>query len=1549
MILEDSLSMDQMTAVLDNAPVAIYVTAVNDWKLLYANRLAKDLLLHKPDDQGITCYQAAGFDKPCPFCKAEKMNRQDLFMREFHHPVSRRIYQLSGKLIDWAGTTAHIEYILDITEKKREEEHSRALKKELQDTFRSIPCGLSVYRFDGEKITPLFHNPAFYHIMGYSQTHISSIERETSFLGVHEEDMPALQAKIQTAIKHNSCMQHTYRVWNDKKSAYCWIHLEGSVKSQPDGTKFLYGVYSDVSEQIRLEKELTAANGKMQDIINAIPGGVAIYKVTDIFETIYFSDGVPELSGYSVKEYQQFIKRDAAEMIYWEDTAMVVSKAKEVIDTHQVTKFEFRKQHRDGHIVWVSVQIKWIGEEDGCPLLHCVFHNITDLKEAQLEMEHLVNSIPGGIASYRIEGDRFVPTFYSNGVMALSDHTREEFDALVQGNALNSVYEPDRERVLAATKTAVESGNVLDVSYRMRHKDGNLIWIHLNGRRMGPLTDSTWFYAVFTGMSAEARLFQSIANEMADGIYVIDKENYDLLYANETKGLFVNNKNCLGQKCYAALHEKDSPCEFCTLKCHEPDGEEHEMCVGETNRFYTTRFRETEWNGIPAYIKYIRDVTQEVTTRREKERLEMYFHSVIDNLPGGISVIRYNQDGSMVMEFISDGYASLLHMTTEEAEKLYQQDIWAGFHPDDVDKVRETLHETIEKGENRCELVGRLKRKDGGYVWVKSVLSVLQTTDGVRRLYSVYTDITKTIEEKEQLRLQYNDLIMQHYRTPGPNALVVGHCNITQNRILEIIDYTNSNLLQTFGTVREEFFTGISGFIMDDEERQAFLHTYLNAPALAAYSRNETEKIMVCFVKLPQDSKGRYVQFQMSMVTTPDSGGVTGILTVTDITEQIINDRILHQLSISNYDFVIDMDLEKDTFTVLSSSNKANCLPKMQGIHSERTAYMLQSVIVPKDREKYRRALDPMEIRRRLEKEESYTFAFSIIDEDGEIRTKNMTVSAVDLRLGRVCFVRIDITESIREQQGLLNMIAYTFDLACFLHVGSGSMTMYTRETVLKNLSPHIIENYNLAVDDFSEHYGNENDREDVHRQFQLETMLHRLEQKPKGYDFVFPYRENTTTGDLRYKQVNVLWGDENHQTICLVRADVTDMLANERQTKKELEKALTLAEEANRAKSDFLSAMSHDIRTPMNAIMGMNALAVAHLDDPQRVADCLNKISISSRHLLSLINDILDMSKIERSKITLNHWKVSLQELMAQLSAIMGPQARAAGLQFDIQLRNIEHTCFYGDSLRINQILINLLSNAVKFTPEGGMIAFTVEEIPALKNPEWARYRFTIRDNGIGMSEEFLTHIFDPFTRNQNVAHVEGTGLGLSVTKGLINLMDGTITVESNINKGSTFRVELECEPAQAENAVHGGIADNMILNSDSLFAGRSFLIAEDNTINAEILCELLAMQGADTTLTTDGKAVVRVFRQAEPGTFDAILMDIQMPEMNGYEATRIIREMKRPDAETIPIIAMTANAFAEDVQASVDAGMTAHVSKPIDVDIMRNTLFKIFNDNKK
>ncbi len=514
----------------------------------------------------------------------------------------------------------------------------------------------------------------------------------------------------------------------------------------------------------------------------------------------------------------------------------------------------------------------------------------------------------------------------------------------------------------------------------------------------------------------------------------------------------------------------------------------------------------------------------------------------------------------------------------------------------------------------------------------------------------------------------------------------------------------------------------------------------------------------------------------------------------------------------------------------------------------------------------------------------------------------------------------------------------------------------------------------------------------------------------------------------------------------------------------KELEKAREEALQATEAKSKFLSNMSHDIRTPMNAIVGMTAIAIAHMDDREQVGNCLKKIALSGKHLLGLINDVLDMSKIESGKMTLASERVSLREVVESIVSIVQTQINRKGQNFNVHISNITSENVYCDSVRLNQVLLNLLSNAVKYTQEGGTIELSLYEegeIPP-EGDQYVRTHIKVKDNGMGMTAEFMERIFDSYTRadSKRVQKTEGAGLGMAITKYIVDAMKGTITVESEPGKGTEFHVTLDLEKAeeqeedmvlpawrmlvvdddetlcrttvdslqtigiQAEWTMSGEKALEMVekhhlaredyqiilldwklpgmdgiwvakqirrmidddmpiilisaydwsdfeaeareagisgfiskpLFKSTLFhglkqymhverrqeeeakdmelSGRHILVAEDNELNWEIVDALLTDAGMELEWAENGQICLEKFQQSESGYYDAILMDVRMPVMNGYEATMAIRALERPDAKEVPIIAMTADAFAEDIKRCLDSGMTAHTSKPVNVE---------------
>ena len=388
---------------------------------------------------------------------------------------------------------------------------------------------------------------------------------------------------------------------------------------------------------------------------------------------------------------------------------------------------------------------------------------------------------------------------------------------------------------------------------------------------------------------------------------------------------------------------------------------------------------------------------------------------------------------------------------------------------------------------------------------------------------------------------------------------------------------------------------------------------------------------------------------------------------------------------------------------------------------------------------------------------------------------------------------------------------------------------------------------------------------------------------------------------------------------------------------------ALQTAENANKAKTDFLSNMSHDIRTPMNAIIGMTSLIRHDAGNKAKVIEYADKIDISSQHLLGIINNVLDMSKIEAGKTVFKYTDFSILDFITELNTIFHSQIDEKNQTLTIIKENIRHEWVNGDQVHLMQIFSNLVSNAVKYTQEGGKIQFLVEECET-KSSVYAKYRFLVSDNGMGMSADFKDTIFDAFTRAESsmTNKIQGTGLGTAITKNLVEAMGGTIDVESELGQGSCFEVLIDLRIAEdrfvssAEQAEKDEPAGNVL-------KGMRFLCAEDNELNAEILMELLKIEGAECTICENGKRVLEAFEQSAPGDYDMILMDVQMPVMNGYEATKAIRRSSHELAKTIPIIAMTANAFSEDIQHSLAAGMNAHVSKPVEMKVLEKTIRSI------
>ena len=456
-----------------------------------------------------------------------------------------------------------------------------------------------------------------------------------------------------------------------------------------------------------------------------------------------------------------------------------------------------------------------------------------------------------------------------------------------------------------------------------------------------------------------------------------------------------------------------------------------------------------------------------------------------------------------------------------------------------------------------------------------------------------------------------------------------------------------------------------------------------------------------------------------------------------------------------------------------------------------------------------------------------------------------------------------------------------------------------------------------------------------------------------KGEPVHFVIQSKDKNGNDAWLQLNgecIGWeGDE--PIYLIVYINITD-ITEQRELQKKLEKqskqlkeALKSAEQANQAKSDFLARMSHDIRTPLNGIIGLLQVDETHFDDKALLLENHKKMQISANHLLSLINDVLQMSKLEEGTTVLTHERISLVELTRDIITIIIGRAEEAGIEWEYEKDKsiIPYPYIYGSPLHLRQIFLNIYSNCIKYNRPGGKITTHTDSLGEQDGK--CTYRWTISDTGIGMSPDFVDHIFEPFTQEKQDArsYYHGTGLGMTITKELVDRMGGSITVTSQLGVGSTFVITLPFEIAPSPEQT-----PDAHTAPDISIAGCRLLLVEDNALNAEIAQILLTDEGATVTVVTDGKQAVEIVQNNPPDTFDAVLMDVMMPVMNGIDAAKTIRSLNRPDAKTLPIIAMTANAFYEDAQKCLAAGMNAHLAKPLQIKKVKQTIAEWVKNNR-
>ena len=1180
---------------------------------------------------------------------------------------------------------------------------------------------------------------------------------------------------------------------------------------------------------------------------------------------------------------------------------------------------------------------------------------------------------PGNAALYRVNGGVIETLYASPGLPALNGMTRAEYEELTGSNAANTVLAADLPGLMKAVDACVRTGQPLDCHYRVVHKTRGFDWVHANARLCGTRAGKPVLLALYSNASVENDIYQNILNHSSSSVFVCDCHTHELLYANETAVSRRKSRDIpfIGSTCYAYMQGRTTPCEECALKrgdCTQLKDEKR--CDPRTGTWESVNGEFVNWCGHDAFIHYISDITASETHQLElkniletEEQLVKCIQSLSEPIPLEQRLEQVLEDVGVFLQAdrayifdIKDGKTNNLYEwcgpgVTPEKDLLQNVEIsyiqrWLPTFQQHQSVVVPDIGQIRESKPNEYQIMsmqgirsyieapliidGRLT----GFVGVDNPAPqrIVHSDDMLLSLaYSISNAIARAQNEQKLVDSQRRYALA----VEGAN-LGVWEYDIRAHRL-----YSPNHRLRRYNIpdVVENMPDAVGSWVLpQDREKMIQLYRRLETGEASAsedvWMQWSPESAPVC-------ERVIYTVIRDNGGAPTMAYGISIDVTAQKLEQQKFR-RTMETLLDSNPDAlgILQVNLTRNkcgeghsASPFLKSTTRAKTLDEL---------IRIVSGLIPSQNER-REFLERFSCEKMLAAFKAgknfLQFEYRRVGEKGRpfwMRTFIRMLKNPDTGDVEGVMYSLDITKKKQQDEVFRVITGQVCDMIALLDLNTGSFSVVRQRVKLPETYRRTLEElglpcrfeqlYRLAA----QRWVAPDDREKFLAFVRMDDMAARVEGQPRS-EITMKACFDDCPGGVMFRKLQLYCLDDTHETILLVESDVTEVYMHQQ---RELEHEKDLRQQAmaaNAAKSDFLSRMSHDIRTPLNGIIGMTYLAQEQ-PNPPRTADCLEKIDTSSKFLLGLVNDILDMSKAESNKIELHPEPYPAEAFFRYLDAVIRPLCREKNLKFIIDAAPVTSVVPLLDPLRVNQIFFNLLSNAVKYTPEGGTVIYRLRE--QLLAPDRLRLQAEVIDNGVGISAQFQKVLFEPFTQEMrsDISETRGSGLGLAIAKKMLDLMGGTISVDSTPGKGTAFHLtaEFDCVPLQAggqekTRLQHGGpdLAD---------LAGKHVLLCEDHPLNQEIAKALLQEKQMTVTLAEDGKHGLELFEKSAEGYYDAILMDIRMPVLNGYEATGAIRALPRADAKTVPIIAMTADAFVDDVKHCLDAGMNGHIAKPID-----------------
>lgn len=1155
---------------------------------------------------------------------------------------------------------------------------------------------------------------------------------------------------------------------------------------------------------------------------------------------------------------------------------------------------------------------------------------ITDVDaetEKAIMVESLLNALPGGIAIINTGSDPHI-SFFSEGFVKLADWSRDELEELNKNGVLLKTFmlEEDYENFCLELQEASASGRAINCTYRYRYKSGEIGWVHVAATKIREVGIAPVYYAIFTKPTEETLLYRTMVDDSDTAIMVAEKISGTILFVNKAwltleklpegerptgrtlSSLVPQEDIFLSQETLASLSE-DS---FATFHATRADG-----------IFLNIHAKSIIWNGTPSYILYISDETAE---RTHRERLQ----NLLDKVPGGVGIFELYKE-TISLKYINDGYYRILNAERGARRGYAGTNVLGAVHPEDRGLVvRQVIN--LNAGAATFDTSVRLVSGDGEYIWMRVVGVVVEKIEERLIIYCTFSNIDNLMKLQNDLR--YHRTLL----SAAMEAANIGVWELDGDKLCIVRKELAKSGLSVNTIIHDVPETLITRGNIHPDSAESARELYAN---VQDGIRCEAE------LQIRETSNEPYRWKQTICTPFLDAGGkiFKTIGTTIDITaqkerEKKYQDQLnLRRALARNSIAMAAINLSRDTVEECiwrSSDVKSfdgtaaelmeqfyTYIPSGCGLEEYRAVFNSHAMLCAYHRGDFHKA-----VRHQLKNysgwiESSYDLVSNPYT--GEIEA--------------FCIAR-DVTEAIRAEQVVNTLVNTDYDFIYTLDAKTGRSV-----TFMRNERSEILGCCAGCADnvvDYLERYCVEQDKQSIINENRMEYIKERLAELDIHIS-VFSIIEK---GMVCHKRAMYCYLDGDSDTILCAVQDYTESHQQEERQKRRLEAALSEAKRADAAKTEFLSNMSHEIRTPINAIIGLTTLAESDLfSDANTVRSYLKQIGQSSAYLLGIINDILDMSRIERDKFELKYEWAAPQEIYDSCVEMIAPQMKEKGIIFTYPstLELPKEVEVYADVLRSKQMLMNLLNNALKFTKPGGTIKLDVRHTNVGES-NGIDY-ITVTDTGCGMSEDFLKRIFEPFAQERNnlTGYVQGTGLGLALSQKIAAAMGGAISVDSKLGKGSSFTITYPYRYRTGKRC-SARTADEVY--DEEMLKGAYVLLVEDHPLNAAIASKLLERKGVRIDRAENGRDALEKFASSVPGSYDAVLMDIRMPVMGGIDAARALRKQSRSDAAQIPVIAMTANAFEEDVRCTRAAGMNAHLSKPIEPDKLYSTLSKYITE---